>query len=259
MISIDVVIANRNNSRYLRQCIDSVLSQTLPPKEIIVVDDASDDDSRLVLETYASSGKITYIQNTTSKGVAATRNRGIDHGRSPFITTLDADDFYHNTHKLYAEALAIEKSGPHTIAFSDVMRTNEKGEDQWLFSSKRKVREGDISFNISHLKGFIPRDYLVSREDYQKAGGYNPDLYLYEDWDLKIRLAKLCSWRFSGVVGTAYRNNSNGLSKAPSKEHIETMRDIFRNNNAAGASISDRLALGRFFFYHSIYMGRIAL
>ena len=145
------------------------------------------------------------------------------------------------------------------IAFSDVMRVGEGGEDMWLVSSKRRLREGDLSFHISHLNGFIPRDYLISRADYLAAGGYNPNLRIYEDWDLKIRIAKRCTWHFSGVTGTAYRDNPKGLSRSSRREHILTMRRIFLANCSEKYSILRAAAFTRFFFYHSLYMRRPAI
>ena len=259
MFEIDVIIANKNNGNFLIQCIESVISQTLSPKEIIVVDDASTDDSISLLGPYVSSGKITLIQNQTSLGVAKCRNLGVMHGTGDYITTLDADDFYYDINKLSAEAQVIMHGGNNTIAFSDVMRVDMQSKKMWLFSDKRHLHEGDLSFHISHLKGFIPRDYIVSRKIFMEVGGYNSNLRIYEDWDLKIKLSKLCDWRFSGVIGTAYRNNPKGLSRSPKKEHILTMRSIFKENLNQNNSFIRAILLTRFFFYHSIYLGQPAI
>lgn len=259
MIPIDVIIANYNNANFLPQCLESVLNQTLLPKEIIVIDDASTDDSLLVLEPYVREKKITLIKNNEKFGVTKSRNRAIAHGGSAFITTLDADDFYYNSNKLAAEANVINNAGEHSIAFSDVMRVDKNGHDLWLVSSKRQLQEGDLSFNISHLNGFIPRDYLVSRNDFMDAGRYNPELKIYEDWDLKIRLAKRCKWCFSNTIGTAYRNNPKGLSRSPRREHIVAMRRIFWANCPESRTIFRAIFFARFFFYHSLYLRRPAI
>lgn len=259
MISIDVIIANHNNEKYLAQCLDSVLNQSLLPKEIIIVDDASTDDSLMVIEPYVREKKVTLIKNDINIGVTASRNRAINHGKSSFITTLDADDYYHSRNKLAAEAGIIKNAGKHAVAFSDVMRVNKDGQDLWLVSSKRSLKEGDLLFNISHLNGFIPRDYLVSRNDFMDAGGYNQDLKIYEDWDLKIRLSKHCRWYFSNTIGTAYRDNPKGLSRAPRREHIATMRRIFLSNCSENRSIHRTMSFARFFFYHSLYLRRPAI
>lgn len=259
MIPIDVIIANYNNAKFLPQCLESVLNQTLLPKEIIVIDDASTDDSLLVLEPYVRENKITLIKNNENLGVTASRNRAIAHGGSAFITTLDADDFYQNSGKLAAEANVIQNSGKHSIAFSDIMRVDKNGQALWLISSKRKLQEGDLSFDISHLRGFIPRDYLVSRDDFLNAGGYNPKLKIYEDWDLKIRLAKRCNWCFSNTIGTAYRDNPKGLSRSPLREHIIAMRRIFLANCHESRTVFRVIYFARFFFYHSLYLRRFAI
>jgi glycosyltransferase involved in cell wall biosynthesis len=259
MIPIDIIIANKNNAHFLSKCLESVFVQTLQPKEIIVVDDASTDDSRLVLESFVRRGKITLIQNNSNLGVAASRSRAIAQSKSAFLTTLDADDYYYDTRKLEMESALITGPHEHKVAFSDVMRVRENGEVMRLVSTKRRLREGDLSFHISHLNGFIPRDYLISRADYLAAGGYNQDLRIYEDWDLKIKIAKICSWHFSGGIGTAYRDNPKGLSKADRKEHISTMRRIFFANYPEYNSISRAVAFTRFFLYHSLYMGLPAI
>jgi glycosyltransferase involved in cell wall biosynthesis len=242
MSSIAVIIANRNNARFLPQCLDSVFSQALQPAEVVVIDDASTDHSKETICEYARSGSIKTIFNEIPLGVSASRHKAIEQSVSEYITTLDADDFYQSSQKLAEEA--------RVIAESSGVR---------LVSSRRRIREGDLSFFIRHLSGFIPRDYLVARKDYLAAGGFNPALRLYEDWDLKIRLSQRCTWHYSGVVGTAYRNNPLGLSKAPRREHIRTLRKIFAEHCPSTHPMSRALDLTRFFIYQSIYLRRLAI
>jgi glycosyltransferase involved in cell wall biosynthesis len=260
MIRIAVIIANRNNARFLPQCLDSVLSQTLKPAEVVVVDDASTDHSHEVIREYARTWNIKPIFNGSPLGVAASRHKAIEQSVSQYITTLDADDFYQNPQKLAAEAEVIAKNpSGGQIAFSDVMRVGQNGEPLSLVSSQRRIREGELSFFIRHLSGFIPRDYLVSRDDYLAVGGFNVSLRLYEDWDLKIRLSQRCTWHYTGVIGTAYRNNPLGLSKAPLDEHIKTLRKIFAMHCSSRHPIIRGIDMSRFFIYQSIYLGRLAI
>ena len=254
---ITVIVANRNNARFLSRCVQSVQAQTVAAK-IIVVDDASTDESRSLLRSYADSKIISLIENERQLGVGRSRALAASACETEFLTTLDADDYYYSAQKLAAEAAALRSHPRGTIAFSDVMRVDEQGRDIGLVSSSRRIKEGDLSFEIPHLIGFIPRDYLVSREDYMRAGGYDEELPLYEDWDLKIKLAQFCSWRFSGVTGTAYRTNPTGLSKAPLRLHIETMRRIFWANCRAQSAVARGLAFSRFFLYQSLYLRRPA-
>lgn len=260
MPSIAVIIANRNNAPFLPQCLDSVFSQTLRPAEVVVIDDASTDNSHEIIREYVRNGNVTTIFNEIPLGVAASRHKAIEQSKSEYLTTLDADDFYYSVEKLAAEAGAM-MANPRgrRIAFSDVMRVAATGEPLSVVSSQRRIREGDLSFFIRHLSGFIPRDYLVSREDYLVAGGFNRALRLYEDWELKIRLSQRCTWHYAGVIGTAYRDNPLGLSKAPRKEHITTLRKIFAMHCSSKHPMSRALDLARFFVYQSIYLRRLAV
>lgn len=260
MPSIAVIIANRNNARFLPQCLDSVLTQRLRPTEVVVIDDASTDNSREVICEYARNPSVKPIFNQISLGVAGSRHKAIEQSVSQYITTLDADDFYYSTEKLAFEARVImENPAGRRVAFSDVMCVDANGEALSLVSSRRRIREGDLSFFIRHLHGFIPRDYLISRIDYLDAGGFNPTLRLYEDWELKIRLSQRCTWHYSRVVGTAYRNNPLGLSKVPRKEHIKTLRKIFSMHCSSRHPMSRALNLARFFVYQSLYLRRLAI
>ena len=259
MISIDVIIVNYNNGRFLTQCLESVFSQSYEPKEIIVVDDASNDDSMIILDSYARSGRIRLIKNNANIGVSASRNKAIEFGVSEFITTLDADDYYYDNKKLEAEVAIINSHGVDAIAFSNVLKVSEAGRNKWLISERKKIREGNLFFFITHLNGFIPRDYLVSRKNFYAAGRYDENQNLYEDWDLKIRLAKFCTWHYSASVGTAYRDNPNGLSRAPRRDHILATRYIFLKNCMKKNRFLRFLMFIRFFIYQCIYLRRLAI
>src|SRR5205823_4850509 len=82
---------NYNYSRYLGECIESVLAQTYPNMEVIVVDDGSTDDSLSVLQPYRQRVRIIRQRN---KGVSAARNAGISAGSGQWIAFLDSDDIW---------------------------------------------------------------------------------------------------------------------------------------------------------------------
>src|SRR4051795_5122495 len=87
--SIAVVIPVYNGERFLRDAIESVLAQSLPAAEVVVVDDGSSDRSAAVAEGF---GPPVRVLRKPHRGVSAARNVGVEHSRSDLIAFLDADD-----------------------------------------------------------------------------------------------------------------------------------------------------------------------
>jgi len=235
-MGVTLVIPNRNNSRYLRQCLDSALGQTLPFDEVIVVDDASEDDSLDVIRTVAAGDrKVRLISFERRGGVSAARHAGVEAAASSHISTLDSDDFLWSREKNEREWEIIEETAGASrpvVAFSDFRRVSADGEDLGSVAASRVVRQGDIFRWLLGLHGFVPRDFTMARSDYFNAGGYDPGFDLYEDWDLKLRLARFCDFRFTGSDGVAYRQNPAGLSRAHVGRHFAAMRRIVWKNTA---------------------------
>ena len=86
-----VIIATYNRSRLLPVAVESVMGQTYPAVEVIVVDDGSTDDTEMVMKRYA--GRVTYIKQE-NQGMAAARNTGIRAAHGEYINVLDDDDFF---------------------------------------------------------------------------------------------------------------------------------------------------------------------
>ena len=91
MPDVSVIIPTYDRSEFLRTAIASVLAQTLQDFEIIVVDDASADDTQEVVGNL-DDGRIRYIRHEINKGVAATRNTGVLNSKGKYIAFLDDDD-----------------------------------------------------------------------------------------------------------------------------------------------------------------------
>jgi len=92
--SIAIIVPNRNDSRYLRRCLESVLSQDVPPDELIVVDDQSTDDSVEVIRTVIDDNpRARLIENPVNLGVYGAIHEGLKHSTSEFVLFLSANDF----------------------------------------------------------------------------------------------------------------------------------------------------------------------
>src|SRR5690348_12724766 len=91
MPPISVIIPTYNHARFLAAAIDSALSQTLKPTEVIVVDDGSTDETSSVLEAFGDKVRVIRQKN---HGVAGARNRGAEMAAGEYLAFLDADDVW---------------------------------------------------------------------------------------------------------------------------------------------------------------------
>jgi CDP-glycerol glycerophosphotransferase len=89
---LSVVVPVYNVEKYLRDCIDSVLSQTLADLEVILVDDGSTDSCPQILQAYAARDHRVRVFSQSNSGQGIARNLGVTHARGEFLTFLDADD-----------------------------------------------------------------------------------------------------------------------------------------------------------------------
>ena len=96
MVTFTAVVPNYNDSAALPIALDSILAQTSPYDEIIVVDDASTDNSREIIESYVAQhpGLIKFIQNEKNLGVIGAINVGMDAATSEFLIMCSSNDWY---------------------------------------------------------------------------------------------------------------------------------------------------------------------
>ena len=105
---ITIIIPVYNASLYLKECLDSVLNQTLKNTEIICIDDGSTDNSYEILHEYATKDNRFIILQQENKGAGAARNKGMEIAKGKFLAFLDADDYYSDNtalEKLYLTAI----------------------------------------------------------------------------------------------------------------------------------------------------------
>ncbi|MFC5531541.1 glycosyltransferase [Cohnella yongneupensis] len=93
MFQVSVIVPVYNVQKFLNECVDSLVAQSLPSKEIILVDDGSIDESPLIAQQYADQYPFVKLIHQPNSGVAAARNNGLSYALGEYVIFVDSDDF----------------------------------------------------------------------------------------------------------------------------------------------------------------------
>jgi len=175
-VDVSVIVTNYNYGKLIRRCIRSLLHQDIPREryEIIVVDDASTDDSVEALKTFVDSGEIRLIHNSENLGIGASAQKGVEHSRGKFIVRVDSDDYVQPPflYMLYN----FLKFNPKYIAVScDYFMTDNEERIISCESFKENGLACGLMFRTSYL---------------EIIGSYNSNKRVFEDKDLFKRLER---------------------------------------------------------------------
>lgn len=233
-MQISVTIPSYNQGIYLPEAIESVLNQTLQVHEIVIVDDASTDDSYGIAAGFQSRYPrlIQLIRHTQNRGVAAARNTALVAASGDYLTYLDADDRF-LPRKLEREAARLLGPDLPSIVYSDYYVINSDGEriDRW--AGEAPLPEGDIfapTISRQFPQRRLFRSELVNADAWRQVGFYRPDLSVYEDYEMRIRLTK--SLR-AGAVNeplSEHRRHEEGLSRQPARIFVAAFEQILTHD-----------------------------
>lgn len=183
---VSVVIPTFNCADFLVQAVRSVLAQTYPDFEIIVVDDASTDDTESALLPFGN--RVRYIRQERG-GPSAARNRGILQAQGELIAFLDADDLWRPT-KLARQIDYVKYHPEAVLVYTDFTRGPRPGSNNESRLQVFKPRDSADAFHALLDENFIATPtVVVRREALAQSGLFDPTLKGSEDFDLWLRLA----------------------------------------------------------------------
>jgi len=232
MPRVSVIIPTYNRAHVVGEAIDSVLAQTYRDFEIIVVDDASTDNTQEVLARYLSEHgeRIRYIRRETNGGAGAARNDGIRVSTGEFIAFLDSDDLYLPA-RLHAAVEFLDHRPKYEAAYSNYATVGPHGElpargalrSRGLFPSGHIFRE-----ILKHV--VVCTDVItVRRSAILKAGLFDETLRRAEDFEYWARLSRVSQIGFHPDVLAVIR------------PFIAGHRDLRALSSAVPGAASDKL------------------
>lgn len=243
-MDISVVVPAYNAARTVAETLESIVAQTLPPREIIVVDDGSRDDTLDVLSRYA--GQVTVFSQDNS-GVSATRNRGVREASSEWVAFCDADDVWHPLKLQVLSAVATDQINAELIfhdfwvivgeTVTETRATHSPRHSLFpLFKDRlttmpcilpdhRVVRLVDLSSSFDEvttwsgnpfrwlLVGNIvqPSTVAMRRSTFLNLGGFDHEFRYAEDTEFFLRIAKSVRFSWMDVSLAGYRRAAGTL------------------------------------------------
>jgi glycosyltransferase involved in cell wall biosynthesis len=194
MPKVSVIITTYNRARYLQRAIRSVLNQTFQDFEIVIVDDASTDETANIVEGFANP-KIRYLRHQFNRKEAGSRNTGLENARGEYIAFLDDDDAW-LPQKLSAQIDLLDKSPPIVGAVYASFLTIDGASEKVLGSWKAEKRGNVLQDLIEKNWIGIPSTVLVRRHCFDAVGMFDAQIDFGLDYDMWLRIAGLYQFEY---------------------------------------------------------------
>jgi glycosyltransferase involved in cell wall biosynthesis len=197
---VSVVIPTFNRARQVQAALMSVLAQTYPELEAIVVDDGSTDGTgealQKIISPHGNSGKQIRYFFQPNQGQSAARNKGTDEARGEWIAFLDSDDVW-LPEKLEWQVRAIEQfKGKCCACITDARLVDNLGKDTTAFRESGKRYKETLGMEPDAVRNLVMSrepfwvsNLLVRTDAVKQLGGFDPHLEYAEDHDFLFRLS----------------------------------------------------------------------
>jgi glycosyltransferase involved in cell wall biosynthesis len=247
--------------RFVREALFSVVNQTYPHVELIVVDDASTDDSisniQLFIDEYPH---VQLIVNESNLGNCRSFNLALSKAKGKYIIDLAADDILLDTRiekqvncfenlstdygVIYTNAIYINEQ---SVVISTHYPIDEKGK------AKRKIPSGDIYKQIMKSYFICTPTMIMRKKILDELGGYD-DKLSYEDFDFWVRSARTYKYFYQDEILTFKRKVKGSLSskfyQRRQNKHLASTLEVCHKAFALNRDSSENLALASTLRYH---------
>lgn len=185
---VSVILPTYNRAEHIRAAVDSVLAQDYEEMEILVIDDASTDDTEAVIRSIHDS-RLQYVRKEVNSGAAAARNRGLSMAGGKYIAFQDSDDLW-EPGKLKRQLARMRED--YGMVFAVNERTHRDGSKEMVPHTglPREKLQGWIYPHLLAESFMSTPSMLVDAAVIQEVGGFDENMMNYEDYELALRIAK---------------------------------------------------------------------
>ena len=214
--TISVVMSVYNAGRYLRESVESVLSQTFRDFEFIIIDDGSSDGSADRLREYGARDPRIRLTVRDNKGLTVTLNEGLAQARGEFVARMDCDDAC--VHDRFEKQLACLRADPSLVCIGGHF---ELIDDKGRLLTRLRPPSDDQAIQKHLLAGHTAICHpaaMMRRDAVTRVGGYDPYFRTTQDLDLWLRLGEVGRLGNVPEVVLKFRQHGGSISETKRQE-----------------------------------------
>ena len=218
-VKVSIHLCTYNRASFIEEAIQSILKQTFSNWELLILDDASTDNTQGLVTPFLSDPRIMYIKNPTNLGITKNRNKALSLSQGQYIAVLDSDDVWLEPTKLEKQVAFLEQHPDHALVGTNIHIIDEHG----ALLKKVQYAQNDASIrNRLLIKNQFCHSSVMYRKDLAlQLSGYDENLMIWEDYDLWLRLGLTYKLANLPMISTAYRRHSN---QSDSTKHRAALR-----------------------------------
>ena len=248
---VSVIIPTYNSVHILKDSLGSVLKQTFKNWEIVVVDDASQDNTPIMVEKFIKNNNLVsrfkYCRHEKNMGVAAAKNTGIKASCGEFVAFLDADDIWF-PHKLeYVMNIFLKFPEVDLVCHNELLSINGTITNKLNYSKKTvnlNLNNKTLVYKNLFLSNFLSTSAVTIRRHCLEDEIFDETLLVAEDYDLWLRLSRKYQFYFLDEFLGEYRKiEANALSNDIRRMCTGEVRVLKKN----------KISIGNIIFYKRIF------
>lgn len=258
---VSVVVATNRGGPFLGEALASVMAQTMPVAELVVVDDGSPDPD--ALRTIVAETPQAQVVRIPASGVSAARNRGVAETSGEVLAFLDDDDRWH-PERVERHVAAMTTRPDAVVSYCGMRTIDADGAELVAADQHAAADEADVVRG----PGVMLPNLMVQRTAFDAVGGFDPAYRQGEDLDLVLKAAALGPFAFVDEVLVDYRHHATNTTRSY-RDLATSIRTILRRHRASALdagradvvpAYDERLrANDRFAWWSAVRAGRESL
>jgi len=224
---VSVILPVYDRAAYVGEAIESVLAQTLPADELIVVDDGSTDDSVAVVERYSRPG--LHVVRQENRGIGAARNRGLGLASGELIAFIDSDDVWERD-KLALQVPALLERDDEPLVFGHLV--------EFLSPDRAEELRGTLQISTEPVPGLTAITLLARRTTIDRVGPFDEQLRVGEfvEWMARARDLGCANRILPEVVARRRIHGGNTVLTRANTDYLRAIKSTLdRRRRAAHA------------------------